>query len=150
MLWHEPKKMRVCFTMEDMSSNETEMELSRIVYFVWQKKEVKAGNSKLYKNCDRYIEGLDVERDPLLLFTLAVSEWACVSDRKKPYNIMLYYVKKKEKLCTFPIYGILIFFQIVFKLFSQVLYLLCILFMFNLHVGGSVQCIGCSLPLHFC
>lgn len=83
MLWHELKKMRVCFMMEDMSSNETEMELSRIVYFVRQKKEVKARNSKFYKNCDRYIEGLDVERDPLLLFTLAVSEWVSVCERPK-------------------------------------------------------------------
>lgn len=101
MLWHELKKMRVCFMMEDMSSNETELELSRIVDFVRQKKEVKAGNSKLYKNCDRCIEGLDVERDPLLLFTLAVSEWVCVSDRKKPYNIMLYYVTKKRETLHF-------------------------------------------------
>lgn len=43
MLWHELKKMRVCFMMEDMSSNETEMELSRIVYFVRQKKGGQGG-----------------------------------------------------------------------------------------------------------
>lgn len=50
----------------------------------------------------------------------------CVRDRKKPYNIMLYYVKKKKETLHFSHLWYFNFFQIVFKLFSQVLYLLCI------------------------
>lgn len=60
--------------------------------------------------------------------------------------------KRKKKLCTFPIYSVIImfiFFCLVLKLFlfSR---LSIFIYFFNL-LGGSVQCVlECSLRLHFC
>lgn len=56
-------------------------------------------------------------RDLLLLCKIVVSEWECVSlrDRKKPYDIMIYYVKEKRETVHFPIYSIKIMFLFFFN-----------------------------------
>lgn len=73
-------------------------------------------------------------------------------DRAKSYDIMKHYVKEKKKLCTFPIYSIIIVFvlvQLVFTLFlsGQVIVYLSIFYFIYVYLPrGPVQFIlECSL-----
>lgn len=87
-----------------MSSDEVKQKLGGLVYVVWQKKKRggQAGKKIWCKTVTEVLKGLK-RRDPLLLCKIAVSEWECVTlrDRKKPYDIMIYYVKEKRETVHF-------------------------------------------------